>query len=201
MSSSQSSSNSHVPSDSSSDSSSADSSTEAAAEGDALLAVAYDQLRAIAAAHLSREKPGHTLQPTALVHEAYCRLVSGANQNRWNSERHFLGAAALAMRRILVENARRKQAAKRGGGQKVYSLEEEWMLALPEPREDLLALDEALSGLAVEIPRAAELVQLVYFGGLTMKEAGEAIGISSRTCSREWELARAWLKRAISAAN
>ena len=163
-----------------------------------LLPLVYDELRKLAAARLAQEKPGQTLQPTALVHEAYLRLVSGEGSSGdkeavgWNSRGHFFGAAAEAMRRILVEQARRKEAQKRGGDLQQIELPD---VPAPEPGRslDLLALDQALTELAVVDPRAAELVKLRYFAGLTGQEAAEALGISPRTADRTWLYARTWL--------
>ena len=163
---------------------------------DRLLPLVYKELRKLAAAHLANEEPGQTLQPTALVHEAYLRLVGGANPEQWNSRGHFFAAAATAIRRILIDNARRKQTQKRGGGYVRQDLDE-LELCLPEPREDLIALDEALKKLAEVNPQAAELVQLSYFAGLTLPEAARNLGISPRTAGRLWTYARAWLRREI----
>jgi RNA polymerase sigma factor (TIGR02999 family) len=163
---------------------------------DRLLPLVYEELRRLAAQRLAREAPGHTLQATALVHEAYLRLVGAPEQRPWNSRGHFFAAAALAMRRILVESARRKRALKHGGDLARRELEEE-QLTLPEPREDLLALNEALDRLAVTNPQAVELVQLRYFTGLSLPEAAQALGLSPRTAGRLWSYARAWLRRAI----
>jgi RNA polymerase sigma factor (TIGR02999 family) len=165
---------------------------------DRLLPLVYDELRKLATAHLGQEQPGQTLQPTALVHEAYVRLVGGANPEQWNSRGHFFAAAAVAIRRILIDNARRKRSLKRGG-QFVRQELDELPLPLPEPREDLLALDEALRKLEVADPQAAKLVQLLYFGGLTLPEAARTIGVSPRTAGSLWAYARAWLRREIEA--
>lgn len=167
---------------------------------DRLLPLVYNELRKLAAAHLASEQPGQTLQPTALVHEAYLRLVGGSNPVQWNSRGHFFGAAAIAIRRILVENARRKRSLKRGGGLSRQPLADDLPLALPEPREDLLALNEALDKLAASHRQAADLVQLHYFAGLTLPEAADALGIGSRTARRLWSLARAWLRREMQGA-
>jgi RNA polymerase sigma factor (TIGR02999 family) len=161
-----------------------------------LLPIVYDELRKLAAAKLAQEKPGQTLQATALVHEAYLRLVDAELAKRWDSRAHFFAAAAEAMRRILVENARRKGSLKRGGGRAREELEEENLVA-PRAPDDLLALDEALCQLAVTDPQAAELVKLRYFAGLTVKQAAEALGISARTADFLWSFARAWLLRKI----
>lgn len=161
-----------------------------------LLPLVYEELRKLAAAHLANEQPGQTLQPTALVHEAYLRLVAGANPEPWNSRGHFFAAAAVAIRRILIDNARRKQSLKRGG--EFARLELEGLsLALPEPQEDLLALDEALQKLAAREPQTAELVQLLYFAGLPLADAAQTLGISPRTAGRQWAYARAWLRREV----
>jgi len=167
---------------------------------DELLPLVYDELRKLAAGRLAREKPGQTLQATALVHEAYLRLVGarGASDG-WNGRGHFFAAAAEAMRRILVEQARRKKAFKHGGDLSRRELDEERLTA-PEPREDLLALDAALDRLAAGHRQAAELVQLRYFAGLTLPEAAQALGISPRTAGRLWAYARAWLRREIEGA-
>jgi RNA polymerase sigma factor (TIGR02999 family) len=157
-----------------------------------LLPLVYDELRRLAAKHLSHESPGQTLQPTALVHEAYLRLVGETSDGTWDSRGHFFAAAAEAMRRILVENARRKHSLKRGGDFVRHPLEEAELLS-PQPREDLLALDEALNKLAETDRAAADLVQLRYFGGLSIPEAAKFLGISPRTADRLWVYARAWL--------
>ena len=167
---------------------------------DKLLPLVYEELRKLAAAQLANEQPGQTLQPTALVHEAYLRLVGGANPEQWNNRGHFFAAAAVAIRRILIDNARRKRSQKRGGGFVRRELEEN-PPSLPEPQEDLLALDEALQKLAAVHPQAAELVQLLYFGGLTIPEAARTLDISPRTAGRLWAYARAWLRREIEGAS
>ena len=161
-----------------------------------LLPLVYEELRKLATAHLSNEQPGQTLQPTALVHEAYLRLIGGANPEQWNSRGHFFAAASLAIRRVLIDNARRKQSLRRGGGFVRHELDE-LPLCLPEPKEDLLALDEALRKLAASDSQAADLVQLTYFAGLTLPEAGSVLHISPRTAGRLWAFARAWLRREI----
>ncbi len=160
-----------------------------------LLPLVYEELRRLAAHRLEHESPGQTLQPTALVHEAYLRLT-GDTAVRWEGRNHFFAAAAEAMRRILVESARRKRCRKRGGGMVRRPLEEAQLL-IPEPREDLIALDEALTQLAKTDRAAAELVQLRYFGGLPMAEAAAVLGVSGRTAERLWTYARAWLHRQI----
>jgi RNA polymerase sigma factor (TIGR02999 family) len=164
-----------------------------------LLPLVYEELRKLAAAQLANEQPGQTLQPTALVHEAYVRLVGGANPSQWNNRGHFFGAAAVAIRRILIDNARRKRTQKRGGGFVRKTLDEV-QPCLPEPQEDLLALDEALQKLAAVEPQAAELVQLLYFAGLTLPQATNTLHISPRTAGRLWTYARAWLRREIEGA-
>src|SRR2546422_6135017 len=161
-----------------------------------LFPLVYDELRRLAAAQLAREAPGQTLQATALVHEAYIRLVDVEKAQHWNSRGHFFAAAAEAMRRILVENARRKQSLKRGGDWERQDLDES-NRAAPQAAEDLLALDEALSKLAEADKTAAELVRLRYFAGLTMPQAAEMLGVSLRSAERLWTYARAWLHRAI----
>ena len=157
-----------------------------------LLPLVYHELRKLAASKLSRESPGQTLQPTVLVHEAYLRLVDVDTPTEWNSRGHFFGAAAEAMRRILIENARRKQSQKRGGRLQRVELEDAPLIA-ESSLEDLLALDEALTRLRERWPEKARLVQLRYFAGLTVPEASKAIGISRATGERHWRFARAWL--------
>jgi RNA polymerase sigma factor (TIGR02999 family) len=159
-----------------------------------LLPLVYDELRRLAARKLAREAPGQTLQPTALVHEAYLRLVGRDEPRSFKDRGHFLAAAASAMRRILVENARRKQAGKRGGGRRRQALAD---LACPAPDADLLALDEALRKLAEADPQKASLVELRYFAGLTGEQAAEVLGISPTTADRHWAYARAWLRAEV----
>jgi RNA polymerase sigma factor (TIGR02999 family) len=162
-----------------------------------LVPLVYDELRKLAARKLSQEKPGQTLQATALVHEAYLRLVDAQQVQHWNSRGHFFMAAAEAMRRILVERARRKQADKHGGGRFRLDLPED--VPAPEARsDDLVALDEALTRLEHHDPDAARLVKLRYFAGLSHQEAADALGISRGTADRLWALARAWLFRQLS---
>jgi RNA polymerase sigma factor (TIGR02999 family) len=163
-----------------------------------LLPLVYDELRRLAAQKLAHEASGQTLQATALVHEAYIRLVDVANAQHWNSRGHFFAAAAEAMRRILVENARRKGSIKRGGGRRPEELPESELLA-PKPSDDLLALDEALTQLAESDSVAAELVKLRYFAGLTSQQAAEVLGMSVRTAERTWAYARAWLLKRLQA--
>jgi RNA polymerase sigma factor (TIGR02999 family) len=164
-----------------------------------LLALVYDELRNLAAHRLAQEAPGQTLQPTALVHEAYLRLVGDRPDTSWDGRGHFFAAAAEAMRRILVENARSKRRLKRGGGRARLPLEEAELLA-PEPREDVLALDEALTELATTDRAAADLVQLRYFGGMSIPDAAPVLGVSPRTAERLWTFARAWLRDRIQGA-
>jgi RNA polymerase sigma factor (TIGR02999 family) len=156
-----------------------------------LLPLVYDELRKLAAAKMAHENPGQTLQATALVHEAYIRLVDGDKAQHWNSRGHFFGAAAEAMRRILVDRARRKQRPKHGGARKRVGLEE--TICLNCVSEDFLALNEALDRLACQEPAKAELVKLRYFAGLSLDEAAETLGISRATAKRYWTYARAWL--------
>src|SRR5215207_7761735 len=163
---------------------------------DELLPLVYDELRKLAAARLAEEKPGQTLQPTALVHEVYVRLVGGTQPQDWNGRGHFFAAAAEAMRRILVEAARRKGRARHGGGRARVDLD------AIEPADDeaddrLLAIDEALTLLAAEDPAAAEVVKLRFFAGLTAEQAADALGVSLRTANNHWAFARAWLFRRL----
>jgi RNA polymerase sigma factor (TIGR02999 family) len=157
-----------------------------------LLPLVYDELRRLAAQKLAHEAPGQTLQATALVHEAYLRLVGNDEEAHWDNRRHFFAAAAEAMRRILVENVRRKRSRKHGGGLQRQDAEEV-QLAAPEPIEDLLALDEALGKLSAKDPLKAELVKLRYFAGMTIDEAAGVLGISVATAKRYWSYTRAWL--------
>jgi RNA polymerase sigma factor (TIGR02999 family) len=161
-----------------------------------LLPLVYDELRKLAAQHLAGERPGHTLQPTALVHEAYLKLVGADPQQPWNGRVHFFAAAAEAMRRILIDHARRKHRVRRGGGMKRVELGEMdniKMLTDNRRADELLALDEALTQLAVAAPRKAELVRLRYYAGLTLEQAAGLLGISRATADRDWAFARAWL--------
>ena len=174
---------------------------DAAAAGDRraaadLLPLVYDELRKLAAVRMAAESPDHTLQPTALVHEAYLRLVGPADERRWDNRGHFFAAAAEAMRRILVEAARRKHGPEHGGHLLRHDLDPEHP-AGPDRSERLLALDEALDRLATVEPRAAEVVKLRYFAGMTVAEAAAALGISSRTADNDWAYARAWLVAAL----
>jgi RNA polymerase sigma factor (TIGR02999 family) len=161
-----------------------------------LLPLVYEELRKLAAARIAAERPGQTLQATALVHEAYLRLVGSDAARPWNGRGHFFGAAAEAMRRILVERARRRQTDKRGGGLARHDVAD-LQLATPELGEELLALDEALGKLAAVDPAKAELVKLRHFAGLTIEQAALALGISTATANRHWAYARAWLHQAI----
>lgn len=169
---------------------------------DQLLPLVYGELRQLAAQRLAQEKPGQTLQPTALVHEAYLRLVGGdrsLSSPNWNSRGHFFAAAAEAMRRILVESARRKGRTKRGGGRRRVALDN--IVADEDDRaDDLLALHDALTNLAREDPDKAELVTLRYFAGLSLEEAAACQGISLATAKRRWAVARAWLYDALTTA-
>ncbi len=162
-----------------------------------LLPLVYDELRKLAGLRMAQEHPGQTLQATALVHEAFLRLVSAEESQHWNSRGHFFAAAAESMRRILVENARRKSRVKRGGEVSRHELQE-FAIVLPEVHEDLLALNEALDRLQSEDAQAAQLVHLRYFAGFSVAEAAKLIGISARTADRLWAFARAWLRREIS---
>jgi RNA polymerase sigma factor (TIGR02999 family) len=165
-----------------------------AAAAEQLLPLVYEELRRLAAAKLGQEKPGQTLQPTALVHEAYLRLMGSENRQRWNSRGHFFSAAAEAMRRILIEAARRKQCEKHGGGQRRIELSE-IRIGIDSPPDELLEIDEHLLQLAAKDPQAAEIVKLHCFAGLTIEQAAELLGISARTAYRDWAFARGWLFR------
>jgi RNA polymerase sigma factor (TIGR02999 family) len=158
-----------------------------------LLPLVYDELRKLAAAHMADEKPGHTLQPTALVHEAYVRLVGGAADQRWDGRGHFFAAAAEAMRRILIDRARHKNSRKAGGGRRRVDLNE-IELTLAEPDLELLALDDALRELERKDPRKAEVVKLKFFAGLTTVQAAAALGVSTSTAENDWAYARSWLR-------
>jgi len=171
------------------------------AQGDAhaagkLLPLVYDELRKLAAARLAEESPGNTLDATALVHEAYLRLVGPVDAAHWDNRGHFFAAAAEAMRRILVEAARRKRREKHGGDRKRIELDAV-QPAASDPRHDLVALDAALTRLEAEEPQAAKLVELRHFTGLSVAEAAQALGISARTADRVWAFARAWLHREL----
>jgi RNA polymerase sigma factor (TIGR02999 family) len=167
-----------------------------------LLPLVYDELRQLAAQKLAQEKPGQTLQATALVHEAYLRLVaspgpeSGEAEPHWDNRRHFFAAAAEAMRRILIDNARRKQSRKHGAEWQRQDIDTEALVA-PEPDQDLLALDAALHRLAKQDPLKAKLVELRYFAGLTGDQAAAVLGISPSSADRQWVYTRAWLRREL----
>lgn len=161
-----------------------------------LLPLVYDELRKLAAQKLAQEKPGQTLQATALVHEAYLRLVNVEQAQHWNSRGHFFAACAEAMRRILVDRARQKKSRKRGGARARAELRED-AVAAPEESDEILAVNEALDRLAAADPQAAELVKLRYFAGLSIEETAQALKISPRSADRLWAYARAWLQRAI----
>lgn len=163
---------------------------------DKLLPLVYDELRRLAASYLRRERPDHTLQPTALVHEAYFRLI-GQREVSWQNRAHFFGIAAQAMRRILVDHARSHLYAKRGGGAQKLSLDE--AMGVPDQQGvELTALDEALNKLETIDPRQSRIIELRYFGGLSIEATAEVLGISPATVKREWSMARAWLHRQIS---
>ena len=164
-----------------------------------LLPLIYDELRKLAAARLAQEKPGQTLQATALVHDAYVRLVDVQKIQHWDSRGHFFAAAAEAMRRILVEQARRKKTERKGGGRARLELNED-ALPIPGDRgEDdrILAIHEALTGLEAESPRKAQLVKLRFFAGMTLEEAASALGVAVPTAKRDWAAARVWLYRRL----
>jgi RNA polymerase sigma factor (TIGR02999 family) len=164
---------------------------------DKLLPLVYDELRKLAAQKLAQEKPGQTLQATALVHDAYLRLVDGEQVAHWEGRGHFFAAAAEAMRRILIDQARRKRRPKHGGDRKRIDLNEALSVEGLADDDDLLALDEALARLTLEEPSKAELVKLHFFAGLTLEDAGRILNISPRTAKRHWAYARAWLYDAI----
>jgi RNA polymerase sigma factor (TIGR02999 family) len=164
-----------------------------------LLPLVYDELRKLAAQKLAHEKPGQTLQATSLVHEAYVRLVGAEKEQRWDSRAHFFAAAAEAMRRILVDNARRKKRSKHGGDRQRVDLDSRISFD-PEP-DDLVALDRALGRLAIEDAQASELVKLHFFAGLAIEKAGELLGLSRASAYRLWAYARAWLRADIEGGN
>jgi RNA polymerase sigma factor (TIGR02999 family) len=164
-----------------------------------LLPLVYDKLRKLAAQKMAQEAPGQTLQATALVHEAYIRLVDVEKAQHWNSRRHFFAAAAEAMRRILVERARRKRRQKRGGALRRVELDPAQISYL-SPAEDLLGLNDALDCLAAEDPQAAQFVKLRYFAGLSVEDAAELVGLSRSAACEHWAYARAWLHRCLRAA-
>ena len=160
-----------------------------------LLPLVYDELRRLASQKMSNEKSSHTLQPTALVHEAFLRLVGNEDRQRWDGRGHFFAAAAESMRRILIENARRRNAIKRGGSLARQELHPDDAILDPEDAETLLSLDEALHRLAETDPQLAKMVELRYFTGLTIEETAKVLGVSPRTTKRNWAYARAWLRR------
>lgn len=161
-----------------------------------LLPLVYDELRKLAAARIALENPGQTLQATALVHEAWIRLVDVDKVRHWDSRRHFFSDAAEAMRRIIIDRARHKNRSKRGGGVARVALEDHQWVTTSTP-EQLLAVDECLEKLAVEDPTAAEIVKLRYFAGMTVAEAAEALGMHRATAHRHWVYARAWIRAEI----
>jgi len=171
-----------------------------AAQAARLLSLVYDELRLLAARRLARESPGQTLQPTALVHEAFLRIAgNGANPPHWEGRAQFFAAAAEAMRRILIDNARRKRAERHGGGRQRVEFDDDALAAVapPAPPDELLALDAALERFAVEDPAKADLVKLHYFVGLSLEDAAEALGLSRATAYRHWTYARAWLHHEV----
>jgi RNA polymerase sigma factor (TIGR02999 family) len=163
---------------------------------EALLPLVYDELRRLAARKIAQEPAGQTLQATALVHEAYIRLVDTPKARHWDGRWHFFAAAGRAMRRILIDNARRKRSHKQGGGWQRHDLIEA-ELAVDSTGEDLLAVDEVLTRLEAERPDVARLVELRFFAGLTLEEAAQSLGVSLRTANRRWVYARAWIRRAL----
>ena len=163
---------------------------------DRLLPLVYDEFRHLAAGYLRHERPDHTLQPTALVHEAYLKLIDQRRVD-WKGRTHFFAVAAEAMRRILIDHARRHKRLKRGGARQRITLDDAVALS-PDRDEDLIALDEALERLAGSDPRQAKVVELRFFGGLTVQEAAKVLGVSKRTVEGDWTFARAWLKRELS---
>lgn len=168
------------------------------AAAEQLLPLVYDELRRLAAQKLAHESPGQTLQATALVHEAYLRLVEGNEDQKWDNRRHFFAAAAEAMRRILIERARQKQTLKRGGEYERVELDAAAPAVLPIACDDLLGLDEAIKKLEKRDPRKAELVKLRFFAGLTTAEAAKSLGVSVATAENDWTYARCWLKLEMS---
>jgi RNA polymerase sigma factor (TIGR02999 family) len=161
-----------------------------------LLPLVYDELRRLAAQKLAQEAPGQTLQPTALVHEAYLRLVDDEKARHWNSRGHFFAAAAEAMRRILIDNARRKRSRKHGGDRARQEVDP-GLVAAPQPADDLLALEEALTRLEATEPQVAALVKLRYFAGLTIAQAAAQLGVAPRTADAWWSYAKAWFQDAL----
>ena len=163
-----------------------------------LLPLVYQELRRLASQKLAKETPGHTLQATALVHEAFLRLVDGPNQQQWHGSRHFFAAAAEAMRRILIERARQRASLKQGGDRERVELEHVEPAVLPLACDDLLGLDDALQKLEKQHPRKAELVKLRFFAGLTVNEAAQTLEISTSTAENDWAYARSWLRLEMS---
>jgi RNA polymerase sigma factor (TIGR02999 family) len=163
-----------------------------------LLPLVYDELRQLASKKLAREKPGQTLDATALVHEAYLRLVGGGDPRRYSGRSHFYAAAAEAMRRILIDNVRKKQSGKRGGQQQRVAWDDN-IEALPQPTDDLLAIDEALTQLAAADAEAAQLVKLRFYAGLSVEEAADVMGLARATAYRTWSYAKAWLRTKLGA--
>lgn len=162
-----------------------------------LLPVVYEDLRRLAANKLAKESPGQTLQATALVHEAWMRLVASKTEQKWDHRGHFFLAASEAMRRILIDSAKRKEALKRGGKQQQVELDEA-ELVISFPADQLLELNEALENLAVDLPEEAKLIKLRYFGGLSIEEAAEVLGVTRNVAYRYWRCARAFLIKAVS---
>jgi len=164
---------------------------------DELVPLVYDELHRVAGRHLRHERPDHSVQPTALVHEAYLKLID-QRRVQWKNRAHFFGVAARLMRRILVDHARNRRAAKRGGGEPRLTLDEADAVPL-EPEVSLLALDDALTQLEIIDPRQSQIVELRYFGGLTITETAAVVGVSEATIGREWSVAKAWLFRELAA--
>lgn len=164
---------------------------------DTLMPLVYDELRRQASRYLRRERPGHTLQTTALIHEAYLKLID-QKEVKWQNRMHFFAIAAQAMRRILVDYARERKREKRGGNAENLPIEEAALIASPGKSVDLVALDEALTRLAKFDPRQARVVELRYFSGLSIEETAEVLGISNATVRRDWSMAKAWLHQQIS---
>ena len=162
---------------------------------DQLIPLVHDELRQLARRHMARERPGHTLQATALVNEAYLRLIE-VNQVRWQNRAHFFAMASRVMRRILVDAARARGYQKRGGGAETVSLDEA-LLVSGEPRQDLIALDDALNALAAFDLRKSQVVEMRFFGGLSVEETAEALHVSADTVMRDWRLAKVWLVREL----
>ena len=166
---------------------------------DELLPLVHDELRRIARRHMGREREAHTLQATALVHEAYMRLID-VQRVHWQNRAHFFAMAARVMRRILVESARARKVQKRGGGAQMVSLDEA-LVASKEPSQDLVALDDALNALAALDPRKGQVVEMRYFGGLSVEETAEALHVSPETVMRDWKVAKVWLLRELDGAS